>query len=225
MLGRRPFPPIGDQPYVVTLAPYGFFWFYLCEQTGEIESPSIAPEFETLVVTEGWRSLSQGRARMILERDVLPAFLASRRWFPAKDSATVTAKLAATIPLTGGELGVALALIETKGRRETGHYLMPLAIKWTRFDSARNDPNALAAVRRGPREGTLLDATADAAFISTLLAKVRAASTLAGEGCKLEFFPVGQFAECDPPAIEDVRAVNTEQSNTTVLVGSDYVVN
>ncbi len=161
---------------------------------------------------------------MILERDVLPAFLASRRWFPAKDSAAVTAKLAATIPLTGSELGVALALIETKGRRETGHYLMPLAIKWTRFDSARNDPNALAAVRRGPREGTLLDATADAAFISTLLAKVRTASTLAGEGCKLEFFPVGQFAGCDPPVIEDVRAVNTEQSNTTVLVGSDYVV-
>jgi maltose alpha-D-glucosyltransferase/alpha-amylase len=224
MLGRRNFPQIGDQPYVVTLAPYGFFWFYLCEQTGEIESPSIAQEFETLVVSEGWRSLSHGRARVILERDVLPAFLASRRWFPAKDSTAVTAKLAATIPFTGGELGVALALIETKSGRDTGQYLMPLAINWTRFDRARNNPNALAAVRRGPREGTLLDASADTAFISTLLAKVRTASTLEGEGWKLEFSPVGQFAQSDPPAIEDVRAVNTEQSNTTVLVGSDYVV-
>src|SRR6202046_4682365 len=81
MLGRRRFPPIGEQPYVVTLAPYGFFWFSLCEQTGEIESPSIAPEFETLVVTDGWRAFAQGRARTILERDVLPAFLAGRRWF------------------------------------------------------------------------------------------------------------------------------------------------
>jgi maltose alpha-D-glucosyltransferase/alpha-amylase len=224
MLGRRNFPPIGDQPYVVTLAPYGFFWFYLCEQTGEIESPSIAPEFETLVVTEGWRSLSHGRARVILERDVLPAFLASRRWFPAKGSASVTAKLAATIPLGAGELGLALALIETKSRRETAQYLMPLAINWTRFDRARNDPNALAAVRRGPREGTLLDATADAAFISALLAKVRAGSTVETEGWRLEFSPVGKFAESNPPPIEDVRAVNTEQSNTTVLVGQDYVV-
>src|ERR1700730_7692738 len=224
MLGRRNFPQIGDQPYVVTLAPYGFFWFYLVEQTGEIESPSIAPEFETLVVTEGWRSLAHGRARVILERDVLPAFLASRRWFPAKDSAAVTAKLAATIPLTAGECGVELALIETKSGRESGQYLMPLAINWTRFDRARNNPNALAAVRRGPREGTLLDASADTAFISTLLAKVRTASTLEGEGWKLEFSPVGQFAQSDPPAIEDVRAVNTEQSNTTVLVGGDYVV-
>jgi maltose alpha-D-glucosyltransferase / alpha-amylase len=224
MLGRRNFPPIGEQPYVVTLAPYGFFWFYLCEPTGEIESPSIAPEFETLVVTEGWRSLSHGRARVILERDVLPAFLASRRWFPAKDSAAVTAKLAATIPLSAGELGLALALVETKSKRETGQYLMPLAINWTRFDRARNDPNALAAVRRGPREGTLLDATADAAFISALLTKVHAGSTIETEGWRLEFSPVGDFAQSALPAIEDVRAVSTEQSNTTVLVGHDYVV-
>jgi maltose alpha-D-glucosyltransferase/alpha-amylase len=155
---------------------------------------------------------------------VLPAFLASRRWFPAKDAASVTAKLAATIPVTAGELGLALALIETKSRRETGQYLMPLAINWTRFDRARNDPNALAAVRRGPREGTLLDATADASFISALLAKVRAGSTIETEGWRLEFSPVGDFAQSEPPAIEDVRAVNTEQSNTTVLVGNEYVI-
>jgi maltose alpha-D-glucosyltransferase/alpha-amylase len=224
MLGRRNFPSIGEQPYVVTLAPYGFFWFYLCEQSGEIESPSIAPEFETLVVSEGWGSLTHGRARMILERDVLPAFLAGRRWFAAKDSAAVTAKLAATIPLTGGDLGLALAVIESRSGRDSGRYLMPVAINWTRFDRARHDPNALAAVRRGPREGTMLDATADRAFISTLLAKVHAGTTLDANGGRLEFVPVGQFALSEPPVIEEVRAVDTEQSNTTVLVGSDYVV-
>ena len=29
MLGRVPFPPIGELPYFVTLAPYGFYWFSL----------------------------------------------------------------------------------------------------------------------------------------------------------------------------------------------------
>src|SRR5439155_16913908 len=33
MLGRQKFPPIGEEPYLVTLAPYGFFWFLLCEQS------------------------------------------------------------------------------------------------------------------------------------------------------------------------------------------------
>jgi maltose alpha-D-glucosyltransferase/alpha-amylase len=32
LLGRVPFPPIGELPYFVTLAPYGFFWFQLVDQ-------------------------------------------------------------------------------------------------------------------------------------------------------------------------------------------------
>jgi maltose alpha-D-glucosyltransferase/alpha-amylase len=31
LLGRVPFPPIGELPYFVTLAPYGFYWFALTE--------------------------------------------------------------------------------------------------------------------------------------------------------------------------------------------------
>ena len=76
----------------------------------------------------------------------------------------------------------------------------------------------------GRAKGTLLDATADAAFISILLAKVRAASTLEIDGTRLEFSRWADFAKSDPPVVEDVRAVDTEQSNTTVLVGSHYVV-
>jgi hypothetical protein len=29
LLGRIPFPPIGDLPYFITLPPYGFYWFGL----------------------------------------------------------------------------------------------------------------------------------------------------------------------------------------------------
>ena len=31
LLGRVPFPPIGELPYFVTLPPYDFFWFDLVE--------------------------------------------------------------------------------------------------------------------------------------------------------------------------------------------------
>jgi maltose alpha-D-glucosyltransferase/alpha-amylase len=31
LLGRVPFPRIGELPYFVTLAPYGFYWFELIE--------------------------------------------------------------------------------------------------------------------------------------------------------------------------------------------------
>ena len=29
LLGKVAFPPIGELPYFITLAPYGFFWFQL----------------------------------------------------------------------------------------------------------------------------------------------------------------------------------------------------
>jgi maltose alpha-D-glucosyltransferase/alpha-amylase len=31
LLGRVPFPRIGELPYFVTLAPYGFYWFELVD--------------------------------------------------------------------------------------------------------------------------------------------------------------------------------------------------
>ncbi len=156
LLGRKSFPPIGDQPYVVTLAPYGFFWFQLCDSTGApIEAPSIVPEFETLVLAGNWTSLAQGHARHTLERDVLPAFLAGRRWFAERASRSITAKVATAIPLVTADPGLTLAVIETTAKGGTAQYLLPLTIKWNRLDRDRRDPQALAAVRRGPREGTL----------------------------------------------------------------------
>jgi maltose alpha-D-glucosyltransferase/alpha-amylase len=38
LTGRIPFPPIGELPYFVTLAPYGFYWFELVEQHADEES-------------------------------------------------------------------------------------------------------------------------------------------------------------------------------------------
>src|SRR5215813_1308817 len=159
MRGRTNFPPIGDGAYLVTLGPYGFFWFLLREPDASmvVDSPRIWAEFETLVVTDGWRSLLHGRSKSVLERDVLPAFLASRRWYADRGRAATT-HIAGAIPIAAADPDLGVALLEAKGKRETANYLLPLTIKWTRFDRERQNPSALAAVRRGPREGTLLDA-------------------------------------------------------------------
>src|SRR5438874_5336979 len=91
MLGRTNFPPIGESAYLVTLGPYGFYWFQLCETVGSAATAAVRPpEFETLVISGGgWRSLVHGRTRTVLERDVLPAFLAGRRWFAERGNLSV----------------------------------------------------------------------------------------------------------------------------------------
>jgi len=224
LLGRTNFPPIGDGAYLVTLGPYGFFWFLLREpDASTIEVPRIWAEFETLVVTDGWRSLLHGRSKSVLERDVLPAFLASRRWY-AERGTLPTTHIVGAIPIAAADPDLGVVLLEAKGKRETANYLLPLTIKWTRFDPERQNPSALAAVRRGPREGSLLDATADPSFVALLLENLRAARTIEADQRRIAFAPTARFSQVGPIAIQDVHAVDTEQSNTTVLVGTDYVI-
>src|SRR6266481_494177 len=64
MLGRTRFPAIGELPYMITLAPYGFYWFQLQERDkSEPVQPRAVPEFETLVVplNSTWVSLARTR--------------------------------------------------------------------------------------------------------------------------------------------------------------------
>ncbi len=224
LLGRTNFPPIGEGPYLVTLGPYGFFWFLLREpDASTIEVPRTWVEFETLVVTDGWRSLLRGRSKSVLERDVLPAFLASRRWYAERGNPPTT-HIVEAIPIAAAESDLGVALLEARGRRETANYLLPLTIKWTRFDRERQNPSAMAAVRRGPREGSLLDATADPGFVALVLENLRAARTIEADQRRIEFAPTARFPDDGSIATQDVHAVNTEQSDTTVLVGADYVI-
>ena len=92
LLGRSPFPPIGDLPYLLTLPGHGFFWFVLAEEA-ELPRwhepiPEPLPDFITLVIREGgWRTLFDGLNVREFTREVLPEFLAKQRWFGAKDLA------------------------------------------------------------------------------------------------------------------------------------------
>ena len=224
LLGRTSFPPIDESPYLVTLAPYGFFWLQLCDLSETAAVVPIAPEFETLVVTSDWQSLVQGRSRTVLERDVLPAFLASRRWFSERGNKSAATRITGSLPLPCTEAELGIALIEAGGRHRPATYLMPLAIRWTRLERERHSPVALAAVRRGAREGTLLDAAADASFIAFVLNHLRHSRVLEWDGRRIEFRSTREFADDVPTALDDIRAVDTEQSNTTVLIGNRYVV-
>src|SRR5207244_6300269 len=69
MLGRTRFPAIGELPYMITLAPYGFDWFEL--QDRDKPSPVVPREvgaFETLVVPLGATWVSLARERGVFER-------------------------------------------------------------------------------------------------------------------------------------------------------------
>jgi maltose alpha-D-glucosyltransferase/alpha-amylase len=226
MLGRSRFPRIGELPYLVTLSPYGFFWFRL-EKPKAVEEISRLPrEFETLVVPAGSTWMSLGRTRAIFERDVLPPYLAHARWFPEQDPRAIRTRLTSASPLyAGGNNRPWFAFFECQERDGgVSRYVMPIRIEWKRIDRDRHDPNTLAAVRQGSREGTLVDVATAPHFVARILSNIRESQVVEELGLRVEYLPTAAFLAMPDKQPEKIRAVSTEQSNSTSLVDSDYVV-
>ena len=86
ILGYTPFPRIGEVPYLLTLAPYGSYWFDL-QTTPEVEAhpPRVHDTDALQLPPDGvWTRFLDGLNRVLLERSALPSFLARQRWFGAK---------------------------------------------------------------------------------------------------------------------------------------------
>ena len=227
MLGRTRFPAVGELPYMITLAPYGFYWFQLrTRDRSEHAEPSVVPEFETLVVPLGATWVSLARTRGVLERDVLPEHLARARWYPERSAAKIHPTLTSAIPFCDiGDNRPWLAFFNARSERGVmTRYVLPMRIEWVRFDREHYNPNALAAVRQGAREGTLLDVATDAIFIGLLLRNLRQALTVEENGQRLEFRTTSRLSERPLKPPELVRVIETAQSNGAMLVDNEYVV-
>jgi maltose alpha-D-glucosyltransferase / alpha-amylase len=226
MLGRTRFPAIGELPYMVTLAPYGFYWFELKERDkSEPVVPRAVPEFETLVVPLNSTWVSLARTRSVFERDVLPGHLARTRWYPERTPDTIRPNLVSAIPFCDiGDNRPWLAFFETTQRNTTSRYLLPMQIEWVRFDRERYNPRAFAAVRQGAREGTLLDVATDPIFIGLLLRNLQQSLTVTENGLRLEFRPTSHFTDKPVRQPESIRSVETGKSNSTALVDGDYCI-
>jgi len=226
MLGRSRFPAIGDLPYMITLAPYGFYWFQLQERDkSEPVAPRELPEFETLVVPLGSTWVSLARTRGVFERDVLPGHLARTRWYPEHTPHKIHPALVTAIPFCDiGDNRPWLIFFEATQDGRTTRYHLPMLIEWVRFDRERYNPIALAAVRQGAREGTVLDAATEPIFLGLLLRNLKESLTVEENGLRLEFRPTGKFLDRLVREPERIRPVETDLANNSSLVDNDYVV-
>jgi maltose alpha-D-glucosyltransferase / alpha-amylase len=169
--------------------------------------------------------MAQGSARTIIERDVLPAYLARTRWYPEHSAEVIRPTLISAIPLgDAGDNVPWLAFFETTQFGATARFVLPMQIVWERAGANGNDLTTLAAVREGTRKGLLLDVATDRVFIDLLLRNLRESLTVEKNGKRLEFRPTPQFSKDLSKQPQNIRAVQTEQSNSTALVDHDYVV-
>jgi maltose alpha-D-glucosyltransferase/alpha-amylase len=114
-----------------------------------------------------------------------------------------------------------IAFFETAQDDVRTRYVLPMQIEWVRFDRERFNPRALAAVRQGAREGTLLDVATEQIFIGLFLRGLSQNLVVDENNLRLEFKATSRFADYTIKEPERIRAI--EQSNSTALVDNQYV--
>jgi maltose alpha-D-glucosyltransferase / alpha-amylase len=233
VLGRSPFPPIGDLPYLLTLPGHGFYWFVLAE-AAELPRwhepmPEPLPDFITLVLRDGWTALTHGQSGLQFAREVLPAFLANQRWFGAKDQKIVDARLAtrAEVTISGDDYLLAEVEIQLEGRTAPQRYFLPLATTYDDQALTHGWPLlsfALAQVRRGARVGALYDAMAGREFPLAALEAMRRGAELASSDGVIRAWSTSAMAEVELSADVEVQRLSGEQSNSSVRIGDQVMV-
>jgi maltose alpha-D-glucosyltransferase/alpha-amylase len=226
LLGGSAFPPIGQLPYLLTLPPYAFYWFTLSAEPGATAAPEALPEHRTFVLQRAIDEVLQGAARPVLERSVLPLYLAARRWFAAKDRRIAAVRFGAAAALEHGGHRVLLApLVATFDDGGTETYALPLAIAW---DDETVGPLpgqlALARIRRGRRVGFLTDGFATEALPRAVLALLARNAAVPSEAGELRFEGTPALAGLALPADAPVRHLGVEQSNSALVIGDAAVL-
>ncbi len=228
LLGGSSFPLIGQLTYLLTLPPYGFYWFMLSQnaQPPQWSTATSGPavEHRTFVLRGTLASALEDHNREILETEVLPPYIAQRRWFQSKDHRIDRVKIAAMTPLPGQAEDALLADVEVTVGGTVSRYALPMSIAWEDEGTCPFEaPLAFARARRGRRVGLLTDGFASARFARAMLANLAANARIPFDGGEICFHGM-PGAALNLPSDTDIAWPRAEQSNSTCIVGRKAVI-
>ncbi|KQP36279.1 maltose alpha-D-glucosyltransferase [Pseudorhodoferax sp. Leaf274] len=236
MLGRTAFPPIGELPYLMTIAAHGFYWLRLAT---DVAVPSWHQELlpaedrPVLVLFDGWASLFRDqvvpwrigmavKTRQQFENEILPRHIETQRWYASKGTPVQRARMVQHALWEQGDDGWLLPLVELDGPADSV-YFAPLALAWEEREEERYrafGPAAVARVRQQAEVGYMADAFADERFCRAVIAAIGAGRALATNTGSIRFVPTKAFAELAGADIEQlpVARPQAQSSNTIVMV-------
>ncbi len=237
MLGYVPFPEVGKALYPLTLAPYSFLWLELQERGAAPEAPVVDFPADVLLERLGettpapmnalGRVLSES-GQALLEQ-VLPGYIAQRRWFGGKSRTICAVQMASVTPLPGEEAALSnVNVIYEDGTSEL--YQLPLAMATGAEAEALRETapgSVIATVNRSPAPVTLYDASAKASFRTALLTMIARGSEVAinlGESAaSLSATKAAGFHGAELLELPS-RVGSVEQSNTSILFGEKAIL-
>ena len=238
MIGRNPFPPIGDLPYLLTLPAHGFFWFRLSADAvppAWHEENRSLDELPTLVLFDSWNSFFRSRVvpwrmgmaektRKQFEGEMLPRFMQHQRWYAAKSATIERAVIVDHATLGSEEQSWLLSMVKTHSGTATANYFVPLAMSFEDRDEERTrtlTALAVTKVRQQAEMGVIADAMGDEAFCRALIRAIGEGQPLRSDGGTLQFRPGAGFAELVGNTLAGVAPLRrlTASSNSISLLG------
>ncbi len=234
LIGRTPFPPIGELPYLLTLHGHGFYWFRLALD-GEVpawhEERLPPDELPLLVLFDGWRSLFRervvpwrsamaDRVRAQWEQDALARFIRAQRWYAEKGAGPLRIAMTETAEWVGGDNRFFFTLVDVDAGLGPTRYFVPVSLVWETDHETRMRsllPLAMARVRQQAALGVLGDAFADDVFCRSVVAAIRDRLRLPAEAGTVQGVPVGPEIVLRPD--EPVHRPSTHSTNTAVAIG------
>ena len=237
LMGETAFPRIDGRPWVVTLGPYGFYWFVLREvpesQAAVRNVPAAAPKvvdamaLPALLLGPAWESAFETATHEILERDYLPAHLASRRWFAASARNLTRVRIRDHAVLSSGAEPVVAVLVDVtfnQGPDETYFLPMTFLAGPAADELLKVSPELVIARISGARRGVLherLDwGAADRLFDAIASDRVMAMAHGTLRASAAPRFSALRGAD----AVLNVVRANADQNNTSFRIGDRFVL-
>ena len=227
MFGGIDFPKIGELPYLLTLAPHGFYWFLLQQPVEEVEVGT-PWEVPSISLNKGdWTHVFTGKHRRELEA-ALPGYLPTRRWFGAKARRVKAVQVVEAVPV---EYLGATALVTTVLHVEffdgdPERYLLPLAAMHMDPEGEIRELSALARLDAPEGDWVLFDAVFDRTAALALLDAVARRRRFHGEDGRFVAMPLGTLRRAlhESKGTMEPQTIQAEQSNTSIVYGDRLIL-
>ena len=217
LFGKKPFPPIGDLPYLLTLGPHSFYWFSLERPAAggaaaRMVSAAEAPP-PLLRARGAWETLLRNEERTALTA-ALALVLRRRGWLTGGFSAAARVTLLDAIELPDDGLDGRLVILRCDEDVSSELYVVPLAFAEGEKaahvrEHARHAVVAEVEIagKQAVSGGVLYDGLEEPAFAAGLLEAIARKRPLRGDAGEIVPMQTDAFRSLRGPADADLTPV------------------
>ncbi len=229
MFGKSELPPIGNQPYFLSLSPYGFYWLSLERRRPSIESlvePSTAGALP-IVRVGSWEDVFSETTRATLA-PLIPGLLKTRRWFLGMHRRIDSIQFTDFIPITPESSSILILIRVEYGDADPETYL--LLASWATGEKAERvradypDAGFVRLKADDGSEGVLYIALRDPDFGKALLEGIARNRRFKGDAGELIASRTRVFRKLSGPGAPEPAPQRAEQTNSSIVYGDRFVL-